>query len=176
MKYLIVNGVPRSGKDTFCEMCLKQLNGRGTVISTVDFVKEVATFCGWDGEKSPRNRKFLSDLKDLLTEWAQVPYNDVIKKAEAFADDLKVNGVEGEPVIFVMCREPAEIKRFEELVGAKSILVHRTEMENLEQSNHADSEVFNHSYHIEIYNDSSLETLEMLSTEFLIYCKEVGFI
>lgn len=176
MKYLIVNGVPRSGKDTFCEMCLKQLNGRGIIISTVDFVKEVANFCGWDGEKTPNNRKFLSDLKDLLTEWNNVPFTDVVNKAQSFQDQIRMDGIEEEAVIFVMCREPAEISKFEELLGAKSVLVRRSEVENLKQSNHADAQVFEHNYHIEIINDSTLAVLEALAKEFLDYCKEEGFI
>jgi len=49
---IIVNGAPRSGKDTFVNFCLKELKGLGKSVSTVDFVKEVAKFCGWDGEKA----------------------------------------------------------------------------------------------------------------------------
>ena len=49
-------------------------------VSTVDKVKEIAAECGWDGVKSPKNRKFLSDLKDLLTEWGDVPYKDIERK------------------------------------------------------------------------------------------------
>ena len=37
---IIVNGAPRSGKDTFVNFCLKELKGFGKSVSTVDFVKE----------------------------------------------------------------------------------------------------------------------------------------
>jgi len=31
---------------------------------------------GWDGGKTPEDRRFLSDLKDALTRWKDVPYNE----------------------------------------------------------------------------------------------------
>ena len=67
MKVIIINGKAEVGKDTLVTMC-KDLLGANRIlnISTVDFVKEVANFCGWDGTKTPENRKFLSDLKDLV--------------------------------------------------------------------------------------------------------------
>ena len=95
IKVVVVNGRPESGKTTFEEKCKELVNASSTfwldenkrmmvdVISTVDFIKQIAIECGWDGVKTPRNRKFLSDLKDLLTEWNDVPFNatlDFIKK------------------------------------------------------------------------------------------------
>ena len=80
VKVVIVNGKPGVGKSEFERQCAAQCNlfhrttgfslGRDLwidVTSTVDFVKEIATECGWDGTKTLENRKFLSDLKDLLT-------------------------------------------------------------------------------------------------------------
>ena len=52
------------------------------IISTVDFVKEVAKFCGWNGQKTPKDRKFLSDLKNILTQWNDIPYKDIIGSYE----------------------------------------------------------------------------------------------
>ena len=36
------------------------------IVSTVDFVKEIAARWGWDGTKTPQNRKFLSDLSFVV--------------------------------------------------------------------------------------------------------------
>ena len=74
---VIVNGFPRSGKDTFVNFCKEKLGAFGVSVSTVDFVKYLAAQSGWDGSKTPENRKFLSDLKDLLTEWNDVPWKKV---------------------------------------------------------------------------------------------------
>ena len=66
MEIIVINGYPESGKDTFVNLC-KNIVGESFVknISTVDFVKEVAMLCGWDGTKTPKNRKFLSDLNHI---------------------------------------------------------------------------------------------------------------
>ena len=77
MKIAIVNGRGASGKTTFETMVQKIAAARGKkvkVTSTIDYVKEVAELLGWDGEKTPENRRFLSDLKDTLTRWRDVPY------------------------------------------------------------------------------------------------------
>lgn len=78
----VVNGAPRSGKDTFCSMVAKFMGeGYVRVYSTVDYIKTIAASAfGWNGEKTPRARKFLSDLKDLLTEWNDIPFKDIQKK------------------------------------------------------------------------------------------------
>lgn len=80
MEIIVINGFPGAGKDEFVNCC-KKLIGEPYVrnISTVDFVKYIAAECGWDGTKTPENRAFLSDLKDLLTKWNDVPFKKVEK-------------------------------------------------------------------------------------------------
>ena len=58
---VIINGTGGSGKDTFIDFVKK--HAKVVNVSSVDFVKEVATLAGWQGEKSKEARKFLSDLK-----------------------------------------------------------------------------------------------------------------
>ena len=48
-------------------------------VDSVNLVKSLATMAGWDGNKTEKNRKFLSDLKDLLSNWNDVPYKETIK-------------------------------------------------------------------------------------------------
>ena len=50
---------------------------KGRNFSTVDKIKEIARDFGWDGEKTPKARKFLSDLKDVFTDWNDLPVRDV---------------------------------------------------------------------------------------------------
>ena len=52
--------------------------------SSVDFVKEVARFAGWNGEKNLHTRKFLSDLKDLLTFLDDIPFKKIEERMRAF--------------------------------------------------------------------------------------------
>lgn len=171
MKYFIINGKPCSGKDTFVNFCLEELGTFGKLISTVDFVKKIAIKCGWDGTKDSKNRKFLSDLKDLLTNWGDIPYTKTLQEIKLFYYDLEYYDVEDSGVVFIMSREPEEISRFEKELGAKSILIRRNAVEFNEQSNHADSEVLNHKYHYIIDNNGTLEELKIKAKEFCNYIK-----
>ena len=168
MKIIVINGRPRSGKDTFVEFCQKHclwcLN-----VSTVDFVKTIATQCGWDGIKTPENRKFLSDLKDLLTEWGDIPFKKVGEAIVAFGSEMKVYDFnpDKDGIVFIHCREPKEIDRFKKELGAQSLLMLRGEVDEEETSNHADEEVFNYNYDYVISNEGTLLDLEDAAVHFL---------
>ena len=167
MKYFIINGRPRSGKDSFVNFCLEELGAFGKLISTVDFVKKIATECGWDGTKDLKNRKFLSNLKDLLTNWGDVPYKKTLQEIDMFKFDLDCWNVSDKGVVFIMCREPKEIERFERELNAKSLLIRRASVEFEQQSNHADSEVLNHKYDYIIENNGTVDELKEKAKEFL---------
>lgn len=159
MNYIIVNGPPTAGKDTFCEMCISILEARGhggQIVSSVAFVKEIAEKCGWDGTKTPKNRKFLSDLKDLLTEWDNIPMRDVIDRAEAYERHAKGFGAD-EVYIFVMMREPTEIEKFVDATGAKTLIISRDNIEK--QINHADNDIYNYNYDLYVDNNGTLDDL-----------------
>lgn len=165
---ICINGMPRSGKSTFAEMAIQNMGLFGMNISTVDFVKKVATYCGWDGTKTPQNREFLSNLKDVLTEWNDVPYNDIVKRIETRKDQLKELGLSTELLtVFIHVREPKEIKKFVDRIGAKTLLIRRPAVETCEQSNHADAEVMNYNYDYIIHNEGDLEELNELSQQFI---------
>lgn len=171
MKIIVINGAPCSGKDAFAAICHKYITWCGN-ISTVDFVKEVAVHCGWNGTKTPKDRKFLSDLKDLLTEWNDVPFQKVrteINKLEY--DAMRFHIDSDEVVCFIHCREPQEIQKFVDRLGAKTLLLRRPDVENNEQSNHADSQVLNYDYDYTIVNDGTLLDLELKAIDFLL---EIG--
>ena len=167
MKYFIINGRPRSGKDKFVNFCLEELGAFGKLISTVDFVKKIATECGWDGTKDLKNRKFLSDLKDLLTNWWDVPYKKTLQEIDMFKFDLDCWNVSEKGMVFIMCREPKEIERFERELNAKSLLIRRASVEFEQQSNHADSEVLNHKYDYIIENNGTIDELKEKAKDFL---------
>lgn len=154
VKVIIINGAPMSGKSTFEEMC--QIYAREEwenkirvdITSTVDFVKDIAKQCGWDGTKTPENRKFLSDLKDLLTEWNDVPFKKIEQKIE------RLNNWKEDYILFADCREPSEIQKFKDRLNALTVIIRRPEVENEETSNHADAEVMNYNYDLTIWNNS----------------------
>lgn len=169
MKIYVINGAPCSGKTTF-EKMVTQILGTSFcyTYSTIDFVKGLAKQCGWDGTKDLKNRKFLSDLKDLLTEWDDVPFKRVKDFVSMVEDDFDRYDVDSSrAAIFIDCREPAEIKKLCDRLGAQSLLIRRASVESNETSNHADAEVMNYDYDIVIPNQGSLQDLAAAAIEFV---------
>ena len=178
IKVVVVNGRPGVGKTEFERMCAKRCGLFGEevgftpdrnlyvdITSTVDFVKEVARFCGWDGVKTLENRKFLSDLKDLLTEWNDVPYKVIVEHIKSLPDTQ-------DWLVFIDCREPEEIQKLKERLNATTIIIRREEVEGNEVSNHADAQVFNYTYDVAILNDSDVIHLEDKARKFIEYMKK----
>ena len=166
----VVNGAPGAGKDTFCNFVKEQMApGYCMTISTVDKVKEIAKECGWDGEKDPKSRKFLSDLKDLLTEWGEVPIKDVIWKInnyEFYFNQLYLDS--STACIFVMAREPSDIYTLTHLLpNCRSLIVRNKKAEAQPTSNHADEEVLDYEYDVEINNNGTLEELQNCAETFI---------
>lgn len=168
MKIICINGYPQSGKDTFVNFCYSF----GSIIqsySTVDFVKKIAKECGWNGVKDLKSRKFLSDLKDILTEWDDIPVRDIKRKILEFIGPVENLGYNTDKIIFfIHTREPKELQRFKDEFGAKTLLIQRPSVENNEQSNHADKEVLNFNYDYVIDNDGTLEDLQKKADSFII--------
>ena len=79
LRIVIVNGMPGSGKTTFENFCKEHLGAYCEIISTIDIIKEMARFGGWNGEKDSKSRKLLSDLKDLWTNYNDLSFNTVKK-------------------------------------------------------------------------------------------------
>lgn len=169
LKIVIVNGAPGSGKTTFENFCQEIMDDYCQMRSTVDLVKEIALFyTGWNGEKDLKSRKFLSDLKDLLTEFNDVPFNDIVRFKNVWEDELEMYNVKDRPhILLVDSREPEEIMRFKRELGAVTVLVRRASAEMAETSNHADANVLNCDYDYEIDNNGSLDELRAKAAEFL---------
>lgn len=163
MKVVIINGIAGSGKDTFVTMCKDVLGANRILnISTVDYVKEVAEFCGWDGTKTPENRKFLSDLKRILTEWNETPLKKVCQEVKCWQNIWLGSGDYDKAVVFIHCREPKEIDKliyqFNQYEPV-TLMVRRFAAESVEQINSSDNSVFGYAYDYTIYNDSNLSWL-----------------
>ena len=166
----IINGFPRSGKDVFCEYVNKIMGTpvEGTIISTVDPIKNIAKQIGWDGKKTPAVRKFLSELKKLTKEFNNYPVEYVKKEVANIKKTFSYWLLEeNEYAIFIMCREPEEIEELKQIFNAKTILMRRPGVEKLEQSNQSDTDVLNYKYDYEIDNSSGLYQLAEAALEFI---------
>ena len=182
VKVVVINGRPGCGKTTFEQICqdvCKSNFSKGfqegrivqvAITSTVDFVKEIALNCGWDGSKTLENRRFLSDLKDLLTHWDDVPYKKILEKVKRLDSWTRYNCLDW--ILFVDCREPSEIQKLKERLNATTVLIRREEVEFDKTSNHADADVFYYDYDLTIYNNSDIIHLEDEARKFIEYMKK----
>lgn len=156
----IINGSGGVGKDTFCNLVDEVSNGQVYSYSSVNLVKKVAEMCGWNGAKEEHDRKFLSDLKDLLTKYNDAPFKNTCEVIDKF---LVGNSFS---ILFIHIREPIEIKRVvDKYPQVKTILVCNMRVENI-TSNHADAEVYNYDYDYTIHNDGSLDCLKEMAESF----------
>ena len=161
----VINGQGGCGKDTFISMVSQIIGGEKVYnISTVDLVKEYARKFGWKGTKTNEDRKALSDLKDIMTLWGDIPFKDVVYKVQAKIDVWKIKKLE-EGFIFIHCREPEEITRLCKELNAKSLLIIRENKELF--FNHADDNVYNYKYDYEIDNNGSLNELAQKAILFI---------
>ena len=169
MKIICINGQGGVGKDTFVKFCGNEDNGIFNV-SMIDCIKRIASSIGWDGTKDSRGRKFLSDLRDLIAEYNDYPFQDVLGKIELAEKQHEwykwyINFNE-ELICFVHVREPENIARWRQQHGAKALLIRREEVEK-DYGNHADDEVFNIDYDYVIYNDGDLISLRKKANSFI---------
>ena len=154
----IINGSGGVGKDTFCEKCGHYTDVK--VISSIELVKHFATEMGWNGQKTPKDRKFLSDLKDLLTRYNDLPFRDIKRKVNEFKQDTD------NMFLFIHIREPKEIERAKNEFNAKTVLVWNKNV-SLINSNHADANVYDYTYDVLIDNSGTLEELEHEAERFV---------
>ena len=163
MILIITNGRPRSGKDTAQHFAIeygKEKVSKFEKISIIDYVKEKAAVFGWDGGKTESDRKFLSDLKDILTEWKNLPLEILRERIEA----AEQRGVE---LLFIDAREPDDIDKIKEFGWETyTVLIENTNVP-LITSNHADAEVYNYSYDYIIENNSTLDELKKTVENFI---------
>lgn len=152
---IVINGSAGVGKDTFVSLC-QELNDKVCNVSTVDFVKQIAYQCGWFGTKTETDRKFLSDLKDLLEDWNDVPNKKIDEFIQAHTDCI----------IFVHAREPKNIRYYVKKYNAISLLIKNSRVQKV-STNHADREVEDYDYSYAINNDSSFEDLKKTAEWFL---------
>lgn len=147
-KIFITNGMARCGKDTFAEF-LNEITPT-LKYSSIDKVKEIAKLCGWDGGKTEKDRKFLSDLKMLTTDYSNMPFESIKTKVNEFLEDKE------HEILLVDIREPLEIGKARNAFNAKTILIINNRVKTI-SSNFGDANVFNFDYDITVENNGTLD-------------------
>ena len=161
-KIFIVNGCGGVGKTTFEQIVEDIIHNNDTninveIISIIDYIKHIAYKIGWNGHKDLKGRKLLSGLKDILTEYNDIPYQKLQKTIEDITDNS---------VIFIDSREKADIERLVNDYHAKTILITNSLKDKITYGNHADDNVNDYNYDIYIDNCGSLDELKEKAIDF----------
>ena len=156
----VINGRGGVGKDTLCDFAADAFAVKN--VSSITPIKELAAQVGWQGEKTDRARKFLSDLKALLisyndypTVWAEARYREFLASEEQ--------------IMFLHVREGAEIDKFVRATNghAKTLLIRRAAVHQGAYGNRSDDEVENYTYDYVFDNDLPIEEARASFTDFL---------
>lgn len=162
---VIVNGKPRSGKDTFCNFVIDYCEEKGMYCdswSTIDFEKELLEEIvnrEYD-PKSAIDRSFLSDLKRLINEYYDITFRDFTNLLDIYKG-----------VFLIHTREWAEILKFQEYCDNNdikfiTIFVTRPEEQHFNNSSDLYCDFEKNMYNIIINNDGTLEDLKENAKQF----------
>ncbi len=167
MKIVAINGKGGTGKDEFVAACMEKDDNIKN-ISMVDYVKEVAERIGWDGKKDAAGRRFLSDIKDALDEYNDMPYQYCIDVIQFILDKYeREKKPTNDLVIFVHCREMKDIERWADDFNAFALLIRRPSVDVFDYGNHADDNVFKGIYDYTYMNTGNLNDLKADAQNFI---------
>lgn len=169
---VIINGLGGTGKSTFIQMCktYAALNYKNVVVeelSLVDYIKRIASMCGWTGSKEQKDRVFLSDLKKAFEKWNNAPIKDVFYSISRVISWDSYSTC----VVFINSREPNDIKKL--LENAKKMGYHSTTllMTNKNKESNEVPELIeginNIEYDVVIENNGDLEELKGKAEKFV---------
>lgn len=162
---VVINGKPRSGKDTFCNFVIKYCEEKGMYCdtwSTIDFEKELLeeTVHREYNPKSATDRSFLSDLKRLLNDYYDVTFRDFTNLIEYY-----------EGIFLIHTREWAEILKFQDYCRNNNIkfitvFMERKEQQNFDNESDSLCDFRKEIYDVIIKNNGNLEELEENAKQF----------
>ena len=156
-RVVIINGNGGVGKDTFVNAVSKFKKVKKT--STVDLIKQAATILGYDeNRKDEKDRKFLSDLKNLTTEYNNGPIRYIEQSYNEFLND-------DNEILFLFIREIDELDMMKKRLNAITLLITNSSTHFI-TSNEADKNVLNYDYDYTIEN-SDIESLDNKAIDFI---------
>ncbi|MBE5810418.1 MAG: hypothetical protein E7318_05710 [Clostridiales bacterium] len=161
----VINGKGGVGKDTFCSCAGRVFRCKS--ISAITPIKQLASMCGWKGEKDNKSRKFLADLKQLLVWYNDLPNRYLIQEVNSFIK-------ENVDILFVHIREADQIAGFVDYMSSVRIqcvtLLIRSSREGLADhvyGNVADDNAEEYVYDFCFENNCSLQELPDACITFL---------
>ena len=197
-KIIIINGSDGVGKNAFAKRVIEEtlklakrivpvenedycvdpeIFYRRNNISTIDCVKNIAKMFNWNDEKSEKDKKMLSDLKNLITVYNDYLFKDITTQINdwLYYDKKRLNDMYDHSFLFVHCREPKEIDRIRnQFPNTFTLLVQNPKVAKV-TGNHADREVKNYNYDFIVVNDSDLRALRKVAIDFYKKIFNQGF-
>ncbi len=160
---IIVNGVARSGKDTFVDNLKNAMPNRHIFgISSIEDVKRaIVHLRPVNSSKNDKYRKFLSDVKDAWTEYCDGPFKSMVARIQNFKIAFS------NCIITVMVREPDEIKKLKNYFGDECVTVLVQRDTDHIPDNHADALVNNYNYDYYIGNNLTLDAFKASTKTFI---------
>lgn len=158
----IVNGLPKSGKDTFCNMVAQYSDAIS--ISSIDQVNAIMRTLGWDSvTKDDKYRNAASAIKDASTEFNDAPFKYC----------FQISTESSNSIVFVHCRELNEITKLKNAINELSDLGYRAYTLRVERdvnvtaSNTGDNDAAKpYPYDIVINNNGTFDELEFKAMNF----------
>lgn len=157
----VINGAGGCGKDTLIDILSQKYKVRN--VSSITPIKELAKMIGWDGVKTDNARKFLYDLKRIVSEFNDYPTQYVLKEYREFLTS-------DEEIMFIHIRESENIKRFVDLTERKVktlLITPRKELQDKIYGSPADDDVYDYNYDYTFANDKPLDQITKLWLEFI---------
>ncbi len=173
VKVVIINGLATVGKSTFCKLSKDYCKNRFTKVlcyelSTVDFVKDVAKYAGWDGVKDEKGRQFLHELKMSMSRYGDIPTKKVAQRIQ--------ESVNAHPqysfVFFINARESEDIKNLKAYIQQNygwdvMTLLLRNDKKAVSEVPELVDDIFKTPYDKTIMNEGTLEGLEQKAGAFV---------
>lgn len=157
----ILNGSPRSGKDTFCTLIEKY--GVVKHFSYVDFTRTMLDKMHIDyNKKTDKDRQLLETINNALETYDDIPMKDICENVLYAISKVDFRNL----FIFVDIRKPDNIKRFlEKYPNAKTLYIDDgRELSNATESDHS---VKDYDYDYYVMNDGSLTDLQNAVEKFI---------
>ena len=160
---VILNGNPKSGKNTFAELC----EGFSTIehISYVDFTRNMLDNMGINYHgKTPADRQLLENINDALEKHSDIPFLDICRYTENLSTLFT-------GILFVDIRKPENIKRYVERFP-QTVTVFVDNGKPATNVTFSDSVVKNMKYDYTISNTGTIAELKDKAKMFVEYLTE----
>lgn len=144
-KAYIINGLPRSGKDTFAEFLGEYCKVKK--ISAIDPVVKIIKNAGLDvSNKTEADRTLMSELKESLDKWGNVSTKYIMTEFGRF---LKSDN----DVLLIDVRNPMQIQEIFNIIEVRSVFIYGGK--KLDNPTAADDENVITAYNYDYYIDNT---------------------